>query len=160
VNSASEDSKRSLIVRMFITFYYFAWHRKSTVVVITIITMPPTITKNTKLGVKFSLRQATKAQKGRTNTDYFYTSLTLATREGAGWSTTRPGRLIAGKDHRYPLYRRLVGLRGPSGQLQRISPTLGFEPWTVQTEASRYTVDAILAPTTITTTTHEYCLSV
>jgi hypothetical protein len=98
-----------------------------------------------------------KAQRGSTNIDYFYTSLTLAASEGAGWSKTRPGRFIPGKDPRYPFYRRLVGLRGPSGQIQRISPTLGFEPWTVHTEASCYTDDAILAPTT--TVTHEYSLS-
>ena len=94
-----------------------------------------------------------KAQRGSTNINYFYTSLTLAAREGAGSSTTRPGRFIPGKDPRYPFYRSMVGFRGPSGQIQIISPTLGFESWTVNNEDSRHTVDAILAHTTTTKTT-------
>jgi hypothetical protein len=104
-----------------------------------------------------------EAERGSTNIDYYYNSLTLAATEGTGRSTTRPGRFTPGKVRRYPFYRRLVGFREPSGQIQKISPTLGFKPWTVNTDVSRYTVDAILAPTTTTTTTtttHEYCLSV
>ena len=32
----------------------------------------------------------------------------------------------------YPLYRRLDSCQGQSGWVWRISPTLGFEPWTIQ----------------------------
>jgi hypothetical protein len=41
---------------------------------------------------------------------------------------------------RYPLYRRLGGLQSRSGQVRKISPPPGFDPRTVQPEASRYTV--------------------
>jgi hypothetical protein len=44
----------------------------------------------------------------------------------------------------YPLYRRLGGPQGQSGQVQKISPPPGFDPWTVQPVASRYTSWAIL----------------
>jgi hypothetical protein len=40
---------------------------------------------------------------------------------------------------RYPLYRRLVGPRGRSGQVRKISPPTGFDPRTVQPVASPYT---------------------
>jgi hypothetical protein len=40
---------------------------------------------------------------------------------------------------RYPLYRRLGGPQGRSGQVRKISPTPGFDPDTVQPVASRYT---------------------
>ena len=115
-----------------------------------------------------------KAQRGSTYIDYFYTSLTSAAGEGTGWSS-RPGRFTPGKVPRYTFYWRLGGLRGPSVQIKRISPTPELETWNVQTVASRYTVEAILVPpppppssssttkttitTTTTTTAHEYFLS-
>jgi hypothetical protein len=40
---------------------------------------------------------------------------------------------------RYPLYRRLGGPQGWSGQVQQIWPSPGFDPRTVQPVASRYT---------------------
>jgi len=40
---------------------------------------------------------------------------------------------------RYPLYRRLGGPQGGSGQVQKISPPLGFDPRTIQPVVSRYT---------------------
>ena len=40
---------------------------------------------------------------------------------------------------RYPLYRRLGGPQGRSGQVRNISPPPGFDPRTVQPVASRYT---------------------
>ena len=40
---------------------------------------------------------------------------------------------------RYPLYRRLGGPQGRSGQARKISPPLGFDPRTIQPVASRYT---------------------
>jgi hypothetical protein len=44
-----------------------------------------------------------------------------------------------------PLYRRLGGPRGRSGQVRKISPPPGFNPQTVQFVVSRYTDRAILA---------------
>jgi len=44
---------------------------------------------------------------------------------------------------RYPLYRRLGGPQGRSGQVQKISPAPGFDPRTVQAVASRFTDCAI-----------------
>jgi hypothetical protein len=56
----------------------------------------------------------------------------------------RPSRFTQGKT-RYPLYRSLGGPQGQSGQVQKISPPPGFDPWTVQLIASRYTDWAIPA---------------
>jgi len=39
----------------------------------------------------------------------------------------------------YPLYRRLGGPHGRSGQVQKISPPPGFDPRTIQSVASHYT---------------------
>ena len=46
---------------------------------------------------------------------------------------------------REPLYRRLGGTQGRSGQVRKISPPQGFDPRTVQPVASRYTDWAIPA---------------
>jgi len=59
--------------------------------------------------------------------------------EGGEGSTSRPGRSLPLGKTRYPLYRRLGGPQGRSGQVRKISPTLGFDPRTVQPVASRYT---------------------
>jgi hypothetical protein len=64
--------------------------------------------------------------------------------DGDGWSAPRPGRFTPGKT-RYPLYRRLGGPQGRSGRVRKISPPPGFDPWTVQPVASRYTDYAIPA---------------
>ena len=42
-------------------------------------------------------------------------------------------------NYRYPLYRRLGGSQGRSGQVRKILPTPGFDPRTVQHVVSRYT---------------------
>jgi hypothetical protein len=64
--------------------------------------------------------------------------MTMALEGGEG-SASRPGcSLPLGKTW-YPLYRRLGGPRGQSGQVQKISPPPGFDPRTVQPVASRYT---------------------
>jgi len=39
----------------------------------------------------------------------------------------------------YILYRRMGGPQGWSGRVRKISPQPGFDPWTVQPVASRYT---------------------
>jgi hypothetical protein len=62
---------------------------------------------------------------------------------------TRPGRSLPPGKTRYPLYRRLDGLQGRSGQVRKISPQPGFDPRTVQPVASRYT-DYATRPTAIT----------
>ena len=49
-----------------------------------------------------------------------------------------PAALPPGKT-RYPLYRRLGGPQGRSGQVRKISPPPGFDPRTAQPVASRYT---------------------
>ena len=51
----------------------------------------------------------------------------------------RPGRSLPPGKTRYPLYRRLVGPQGRSGQVRKISPPPGFDRRTVQPVASRYT---------------------
>jgi len=47
-------------------------------------------------------------------------------------SASRPGLSLPPGKTRYPLYRRLGGLQGRSGQVQKISPPPGFDPRTVQ----------------------------
>jgi hypothetical protein len=60
------------------------------------------------------------------------------TRRGEG-SASRPGRSLTSGKTRVPLYRRLGGPQGRSGQVWKISPPPGFDPRTVQPVASRYT---------------------
>ena len=69
--------------------------------------------------------------------------------EGGEGSASRPGRSLPQGKTRYPLYRRLGGLQGRSGQVRNISPPPGFDPRTVQPVASRYT-DWATQPTWIT----------
>ena len=57
---------------------------------------------------------------------------------------SRPGRSLPPGKTRYPLYRRLGGPQGRSEQVQNILPPPGFDPWTVQLIASRYTDYAAL----------------
>jgi hypothetical protein len=64
--------------------------------------------------------------------------------DGSGLSTSSPGRITTGKQTPYPLYRRLGGLQGRSGRVQKMSHQLGFDPQTVQPVASRNTDWAIL----------------
>ena len=52
---------------------------------------------------------------------------------------TRPGRCLPPGKTRYPLYRRLGGPQGRSGQVRKISPPPVSDPRTVQPVASRYT---------------------
>ena len=65
--------------------------------------------------------------------------------EGGEGSASRPGRSCPTGKSRYPLYRRLGGTQGRSGQVRKISPPPGFDLWTVQPAASRYTDWAIPA---------------
>ena len=51
--------------------------------------------------------------------------------DGVGGESHDPTALPPGKA-RYPLYRRLGGLQGRSGQVWNISPSQGFDPRTSQ----------------------------
>jgi hypothetical protein len=59
--------------------------------------------------------------------------------EGGEWSAACPGHTLPPGKTRYPLYRRLGGPKGWSGQAWKISPSPGFDPRTVQPILSRYT---------------------
>ena len=83
--------------------------------------------------VKSVLEQATKATL----------SLILAL-DGSGWLTRRSGRFTLGMTQ-YPFYRRLGGPQGRSGWVRKILLPPGFDPWTVQPVASRYTDYAVPA---------------
>jgi hypothetical protein len=54
-------------------------------------------------------------------------------------------RHAPGKESRHPLYRRLGGTQGRSGQVRNTLPPPAFDSRTVQPVASRYTDWAILA---------------
>ena len=64
--------------------------------------------------------------------------MTNGTRRGEG-SASCPGCSLPQGNTWYPLYRRLGGPQGRSGQVRKISPPMGFDPRTVQPIASRYT---------------------
>jgi hypothetical protein len=59
--------------------------------------------------------------------------------EGGEGSASRPGRLLPPGKTLYPLYRRLGGPKGRSGQVRKSLPPPGFDPRTVKPVASRYT---------------------
>jgi hypothetical protein len=63
---------------------------------------------------------------------------------GVGGQHHSPAALPPGMTQ-YPLYRRLGGPRGRSGQVPKISPPPEFNPRTIQPVASRYTVWALPA---------------
>ena len=63
-----------------------------------------------------------KPQKGSTHTHTSTLSLTSEL-DGGGWLTPRLGHFTSpGKETRHPLYRKLGGPQGRSGQAQKISP--------------------------------------
>ena len=64
--------------------------------------------------------------------------MTKALERGEG-SASRPGRSLPPGKTRYPLYRRLGGSQGRSGQVRKISLPPGFDSRTVQPVASHYT---------------------
>ena len=69
---------------------------------------------------------------------YLYSFLTTALERGEG-SASRPGRFLPPGKTLYPLYRRLGGPKGRSGQVWKISPPPGFDPRIVQPVGSCYT---------------------
>jgi hypothetical protein len=52
---------------------------------------------------------------------------------------SRPGRILPPEKARYPLYRRLGGPQGRSGQVRKIPTVPGFDCRTVQPVGSHYT---------------------
>ena len=70
-----------------------------------------------------------------------YSFMTTALEGGEG-SASRPGRSLPPGKTRCPLYRRVGGPQGRSGQVRKVSPPPGFDPRTVQPVASRYTDQA------------------
>jgi len=66
--------------------------------------------------------------------------LTSALKGGEG-SASRPGRTLPPGKTGYPLYRRLGGPQGRSGQVRKISPPPEFDPRTVQPVASHYMIE-------------------
>ena len=58
--------------------------------------------------------------------------------DGMGGQRHAPAALPPRKTQ-YPSYRRLGGPQGLSGQVQKILPPPGFDPWTVQPIVSRST---------------------
>jgi hypothetical protein len=59
--------------------------------------------------------------------------------EGGEGSVSRPERSLPPGKAWYPLYRRLGGPQGRSGQVRQISPPPGFDLRTAHPVASRYT---------------------
>ena len=91
---------------------------------------------------KCTLVQALKLCTGRTghrgSRDIALLFHDHGTRRGEG-SALRSGHSLSPRKTRYPLYRRLGGPQGRSGQVRKISRPPGFDPRTVQPVASRYT---------------------
>jgi len=82
-----------------------------------------------KVKVKCTLVQALRlctsptAHRGSRGIALFF--LDHGTRKGEG-SASRPGRSLPRGKTRYPLYRRLGGTHGRSGQVRKISPPTGI----------------------------------
>jgi len=97
--------------------------------------------------VKCDFVQALRLRTGRTahrgSRGIALLFLDHGTRRGEG-PPSRPGRSLLPEKTRYPLYRRLGGPQGRSGQERKISPPPRFDPRTVQPVASRYTDYATL----------------
>ena len=74
----------------------------------------------------------------------------MAVEEGEGLASC-PGRSLPPGKTPYPLYRRLDGPQGRSGQVRKISHPPGFDPRTVQPVASQY------CRITVYKTAHDIC---
>ena len=70
---------------------------------------------------------------------WLYSIFDFGTRRRRGVSITPPPRTLPPGKTQYPLYRRLGGPQGRSGQVRKVSPPPGFDPRTVQPVGSRYT---------------------
>jgi hypothetical protein len=94
------------------------------------------IYRNTKVGFTLFFKRLWRPL-GRVDVS-LYSILDLGTRRGEV-SASRPGRFLPPEKTRYSLYRRMGGPQGRSGQVQKISLPLGFDPRTVQPVSSRHT---------------------
>ena len=72
--------------------------------------------------------------------------------EGGEWSAAGPGRTLPPGKTRYPLYRRLGGPQGRSGQAEYLAPTGIQSP-------DRPARISVAIPTELTAHTH-YCIRV
>jgi hypothetical protein len=95
--------------------------------------------------VKITVRPRTghEGPKGEWRYSSTFSSTSVLDRDG--WSTSRPGRFTSGKETQYTLCRRLGGSQGQSGGVQKISTTPRFDPRTVQSVASGYTEQTVMA---------------
>ena len=94
------------------------------------------VIRTVKVKVKFTLDQATKAQRGSRG----IALLLLQFRRWMGVGGQRHAAdALPPARTRYPFYRRLGGPQSRSGQVLKISPLPGFDPRTVQPVASCYT---------------------
>jgi hypothetical protein len=84
--------------------------------------------------VRFTLEQATKAQRGSRGIALSF----ISALDAVGCQRHTPASLSPGKT-RYPSYRRLGGPQSRSGQVQKILPPPEFDPQTVRPVASHYT---------------------
>ena len=103
---------------------------------------------NSKCTIVQALRLCTGRTAHRGNRGIALLFLDHGTRRRWRVSVTPRPLFTAGKT-RYPLYRRLGGPQGQSGQVRKISPPPGFDPRTVQPAASRY-IDYATRPTIFT----------
>jgi len=87
--------------------------------------------KNVNFTVLQALRLFTVRTTRRGSRGIALLFLDHGTRRGE-CSASRPGRYLRQGKTRYPLYRRLGGSQGRSGQVRKISPPPGFDPRTVQ----------------------------
>ena len=96
--------------------------------------------------IKFTLEQATRP-RGEGDVS-IYSFFNLSARWGWEVNTTPQPLYSPPRKTQYPLYplyRRLGGLQGKSGQVQKILPLPGFDPRTIQPIVSCFTDYAILA---------------
>jgi hypothetical protein len=94
------------------------------------------ITTNNKCTLVQALRLCTGRTAHRESRGIALPFHDHGTRRGEG-SASRHGRSLLPGKIRYPLYRRLGGRQGQSGQVRKILPPPGLDPQTVQPVASR-----------------------
>lgn len=85
-----------------------------------------------------------KGQEGPEGRQRYSPNLSVTSAlDRSGWSMPHTSRFAPGKEAQSPLYRGLGGHQGQSGQVLKIMPLPGFDPWTAQPLASHYTNYAI-----------------
>ena len=107
--------------------------------------------------VGLTLSQATKALRESRGIALLY--FLPRHQKGVRGQRPRTGRILPPGKTRYPLYRRLGGPQGRSGQVRKISHPPGFDPRTLHHVGSRYT-DYATRPTTLQLTIRKCLQSV